>query len=102
LGTTDREVNVPHRVEDNVRLSRYEIKVDGRVVGIADYRVEDGVVVLPHTEVDPALRGTGLAAELIGAALDAIRAAGHRIDPQCWYVAHFVAEHPDYKDLLAP
>lgn len=93
---------MPHRVEDNVELSRYEIKDNGRVVGIADYRMEGGVVVVPHTEIEPALRGTGLAAELVGAALDAIRADGHLVVPQCSYVAHFVAEHPEYKDLLAP
>lgn len=93
---------MPHCVEDNVELSRYEIKDNGRVVGIAEYRVEADVVVLPHTEIEPDLRGRGLAAELVGAALDAIRAEGRHVDPQCWYVAHFVAEHPEYKDLLAP
>jgi len=93
---------VPHPVEDNVELSRYEIKDDGRVVGIADYRVQNGLVVLPHTEVDPARQGAGLGAELIQAALDAIRESGKRVVPQCSYVARFIAEHPDYEDLVAP
>jgi len=93
---------VPHPVEDNVELSRYEIKDDGRVVGVADYRVQDDLVVLPHTEVDPARQGAGLGAELIQAALDAIRERGQRVVPQCSYVADFIAEHPDYQDLVAP
>ena len=96
------EVAVPHPVDDNVELSRFEIKDDGRVVGIADYQVEDDRVLLPHTEVDPALRGSGLGAELIRAALDAIRDSGRGVVPQCSYVAHFIAEHPDYQDLVAP
>jgi predicted GNAT family acetyltransferase len=93
---------VPHPVEDNVELSRYEIKDDGRVVGVADYRVQDDLVVLHHTEVDPARQGAGLGAELIQAALDAIRERGQRVVPQCSYVADFIAEHPDYQDLVAP
>ena len=93
---------MPHPVEDNVELSRYEIKDDGRVVGIAEYRVENDLVVLPHTEVDPAWQGAGLGAELIRAALDAIREQGKRVVPQCSYVANFIADHPDYQDLVAP
>jgi predicted GNAT family acetyltransferase len=95
-------VVVPHRVEDNVELSRYEITDNGRVVGVADYRIEHNVVVLPHTEIDPALRGLGLGAELVRAALDAIRGDHRLVVPQCSYVATFIAEHPDYQDLLAP
>lgn len=93
---------MPHPVEDNVELSRYEIKDDGRVVGVADYRVQDDLVVLHHTEVDPARQGAGLGAELIQAALAAIRERGQRVVPQCSYVADFIAEHPDYQDLVAP
>jgi uncharacterized protein len=96
------EVAVPQTVDDNAELSRFEIKDHGRVVGVADYRVEGDRVVLPYTEVDPALRGSGLGAELIRAALDAIRDSGRGVVPQCSYVAHFIAEHPDYQDLVAP
>ncbi|HEX3564520.1 MAG TPA: GNAT family N-acetyltransferase [Acidimicrobiales bacterium] len=93
---------MPHPVEDNVELSRFEIKDDGQVVGIADYRVENDLVVLPHTEIDTDRQGAGLGAELIQAALDAIRERGKRVVPQCSYVAQFIAEHPDYQDLVAP
>jgi predicted GNAT family acetyltransferase len=95
-------VVVPHQVEDNAELSRYEMTDAGRLVGVADYRVERDVVVLPHTEIDPALRGLGLGAELVRAALDAIRGDDRLVVPQCSYVATFIAEHPDYQDLLAP
>ncbi len=99
---TEPEVVVPHRVQDNIELSRYEIFDEGRVVGVADYRIERDVVVLPHTEIDPALRGLGLGAELVRAALDAIRGNGLLVVPQCSFVATFIAEHPGYQDLLAP
>ena len=85
----------------NPDKSRYEVLIDGRVVGLADYHVQGDVVVFPHTEVDPSLRGRGLAAELVRTALDDVRATGRTVVPSCWYVAQFIDEHPEYGDLLA-
>ena len=81
--------------------SRYELVIDGRVLGIADYRVQDGVVVLPHTVIDPSRRGQGLGAVLVKAALDDIRHAGRTVVPTCWYVGQYIDEHPEERDLLA-
>jgi predicted GNAT family acetyltransferase len=81
--------------------SRYEIVVDGSVAGIAEYLDRGEVWVFHHTEIDAAQRGNGLGAELIQAALDDVRTRGLRIIPSCWYVAEFVEQHPDYRDLLA-
>lgn len=82
--------------------SRYELFVDGELAGIADYETGDsGVVVFPHTEIDPARRGRGLGSELVRAALDDARARGVAVDPRCWFVARFIDEHPEYRDLVA-
>lgn len=78
---------------------RYEVRSQGRVVGVADYRRVGDVVVLPHTEVDRSLRGQGVAARLVAFALDDVRAQGLRVDPQCWYVADYLDRHPEYADL---
>jgi predicted GNAT family acetyltransferase len=88
-------------VKDNADRSRYELFVDGRLAGIADYRIDGDVVVFPHTEIDPSLRGQGYGAVLVRGALDAVRPTGRTIVPQCWYVAQFIDEHPEYGDLLA-
>lgn len=90
-----------NEVRNNAEAGRYELVVDGRLAGVADYSVRGDVVVLPHTEIDPSRRGHGLGAELVRAALDDIRASGRTIVPSCWYVAQFVDENPDYRDLLA-
>jgi len=82
--------------------SRYEIVRDGRVVGIAEYVDRGDVLVFHHTEIDAALRGGGLGAELVRAALDDVRARGRHIVATCWYVAAFVDQHPEYADLLGP
>ncbi len=80
--------------------SRYELRIDGRVVGVADYRAEGGTLVFPHTEIDPAMRGRGLGARLVGAALDDVRARGGTVVPRCWFVARFIDDHPEYRSLV--
>jgi uncharacterized protein len=88
-------------VIDQAELHRYEIHVDGESYGFADYRVEGDVVVLPHTVVDPARRGQGLAAILIRHALDDIVASGRTVIPACSYVAAYIERHPEYRAAVA-
>ena len=89
------------RLEHNRASSRYEIYVDGTLAGIADYARRGNSLVFHHTEVDPRLRGRGLAAELVRFALDDVRSAGGVVMPTCWYVERFIDEHPEYQDVLA-
>lgn len=84
----------------NDSLSRYEIRQDGEFVGLADFFDDDGVRAFPHTEVDPAQRGHGLAGKLVGWALRDTRESGLKADPVCPYVATFIRRHPEYTDLL--
>jgi predicted GNAT family acetyltransferase len=88
-------------VRNNSERSRYELFVDGQLVGIADYRVTGETVVLPHTEIAPDRRGQGLGAVLVQAVLDDVRSSGRAVVPTCWYVAEFIDDHPEYRDLLA-
>jgi uncharacterized protein len=88
-------------VRHNPERSRFELVVDDLVVGVADYRVQDGTWIFPHTEIAPTHRGRGLGAELVQGALDDVRKAGGKVVPRCWYVAEFIDTHPDYADLLA-
>ena len=90
-----------HEIRRNDGASRYELYVDGEMVGIADYRVDGSTVVMPHTEIQPRRRGNGLGAILVKGALDDIRAAGRTVVPSCWYVREYVDEHPEEADLLA-
>ena len=88
-------------VRRNERQSRYEISLDGRLVGFADYRAEGDTMVFPHTEIEPSMRNEGLGAELVRGALDDVRARGGTVVAQCWYVTEFIDQHPRYADLLA-
>jgi predicted GNAT family acetyltransferase len=91
---------MPGDVRLNADRSRYELFVDDELVGIADYRLQGDVVVIPHTEIDRDKRGRGLGAVLVRGTLDEIKASGRTVVPQCWYVAEFIDEHPEYQALL--
>jgi hypothetical protein len=88
-------------VVDNPDRSRYELRNDGHLVGFTEYHERDGVLVFPHTVITDPKRGAGYGTTLVQGALDDVRARGRRIVAQCPFVARFVAEHPDYADLLA-
>jgi uncharacterized protein len=88
-------------VTNNVLRSRYEIAMEGSLVGEADYRVDGDKIVFFHTVIDPPRRGQGLGAELIRFALDDVRLAGRTVVPRCRFVAHFIDQNPGYADLLA-
>jgi uncharacterized protein len=88
----------PH-VVDRAERSRFEILLDERAVGFADYSVRDGVMTMPHTVVEPAYGGRGLGGTLVQAALDSAREQGLRVRPICSFVAAFIDDHPDYAEL---
>ena len=88
-------------VRHNEGAARYEIVVDDRLAGIADYRVDGDTVVFPHTEIDPPLRGRGLGERLVREALDDVRSSGRRVVPRCWFVQEFVDRNEEYGDLVA-
>jgi uncharacterized protein len=87
-------VDVPER-------GRFEVRVDGRVVGLASYHVEGGVMTLPHTEVDPSMGGRGIGTALVAGVLDAARERGLHVLPYCSFVRHYIQQHPETIDLVA-
>ncbi|WP_019145675.1 GNAT family N-acetyltransferase [Aeromicrobium massiliense] len=89
-------------IEHDETGQRYVIHVDGEQAGFTQARVEGDVVVMDHTVVDDAFSGQGMAAELVGAALQDVRASGRRVRPTCSYVRHYLDEHPELADLVEP
>jgi uncharacterized protein len=97
---TQQETDI--RVQHRADASRYELYVGDDLAGVADYwETSDGPLVFPHTEIDPSRRGQGLGAVLVRGALDDVRSRGRTVVPQCWYVAQFIREHPEYRELAA-
>jgi predicted GNAT family acetyltransferase len=87
-------------VQDNPDEQRYELLVDGSLLGSLQYRARPGAVALIHTEVSPSLEGRGLGARLVTGALDDIRARGLQVVPICPFVRAYIRRHPDDADLV--
>lgn len=85
---------------DNHNASRYELRKGAALVAWIDYRLQDGLVVLTHTEVDGAIEGKGLGSRVAGRALDEVRKRGLKVRPACDFVARFIGRNPAYADLL--
>ena len=79
-------------VSDNREASRFEI-VDGRHVSFLSYRRTPTTLTLVHTEVPEALRGRGLGATLVQAALDAGRHDGLQIIVECPFAKAYLQKH---------
>ncbi|WP_326635060.1 N-acetyltransferase [Nonomuraea fuscirosea] len=91
---------MPMEIVDNTTENRFEILLDGKVAGFADYRLLPTKVVFTHTEVLPAYEGQGLAGKLVGQALQMSADTGLRVVPLCPYVAEYIERHPEFKDLV--
>jgi uncharacterized protein len=87
-------------VRDVPERNRFEIDVDGEVVGFVQYQRADGTIAFVHTEIDPVHEGAGLGGALVAAALDESRRQGARVLPFCPFVRSYLQHHPEYADLV--
>jgi uncharacterized protein len=87
-------------VADAPERERFEVSLDGDVVGFTTYHRGARALALIHTEVDPAHEGQGLAGKLIAGALDSARAEGVMVLPFCPFVRAFIEKHNEYVDLV--
>lgn len=89
-------------VHNNESERRYELKLAGRVVGVAEYRPAGKSLMFTHTEVEEGHEGQGLGSTLVRAALDDARAQKVDVVPMCPFVAAFIREHSEYLELVQP
>jgi predicted GNAT family acetyltransferase len=81
----------------------FYIDRDGRRVAEQVYRRSDPKhVVIVHTEVDPSLRGFGVARRLLDALVAWARSTGTRVAATCPYAARQFAEDSSIRDVFDP
>ena len=106
-GTDELEAAGGGRVEDAEvvdvpEANRYELRVEGRLVGLAAYRRRDGCIAFTHTEVDENCEGRGFGSRLAAGALDDAARQQLEVVPLCPFIAHYIERHPQYEALVAP
>jgi hypothetical protein len=89
-----------NKVRDNKSRQRFELDVNG-AMAFANYRLTPDAVIITHTETPAALRGRGIASELVKGALEMIRADGLKVVAGCGFVVDYLQKHPEYADLEA-
>ena len=81
-------------VHRNDVTHRYEIRVGDVLAGYTMYRIDsDGRLHFPHTEVDPAFRGRGIAQELVSRAMADVAQRGETVVPHCPVVAGYLRKN---------
>jgi predicted GNAT family acetyltransferase len=95
-------VAVAERIEvaDAPERERYELSVDGEVVGFTSYRARPGLIAVLHTEVDEHFQGRGLGDRLIRGALEDARARDLEVLPFCPFVRVFIERHREFETLV--
>lgn len=88
------------RIEDVPEASRYEMRLEGELIGILDYLVDEGNRVLTYVEVEPRYGGNGLGGRLTEAALNDCRERGLTVTPECPFIVRYIREHPEHHDLV--
>jgi uncharacterized protein len=80
----------------------FVIERDGRRLAEMTYTVAGSRVIIDHTDVDEALRGTGAGRKLVEASVQWARAQKVTLLPLCPFARSVFDKTPDYADVLAP
>ncbi len=88
-------------VEHDPGSHRFTVPVASGIAVLSYTPAGPGVLELYSTFVPAADRGKGVAGRLVEAAVGYARSEGLRIIPSCWYVAHWIQQHPEHADLLS-
>jgi hypothetical protein len=104
MAAKDRRFTFGTEMEDhlinNRSLSRYELPISDGAAALVYYTIEDGRVVLRHTDVPFEFSGQGYGTRLARAVFDKLRSEGARVIASCPFMALFVARNPQYASLL--
>ncbi|WP_407156615.1 GNAT family N-acetyltransferase [Bradyrhizobium sp. STM 3557] len=87
-------------VRDNPAMSRFEMPLGNGALAVTYYKIEDGRVVLLHTEVPHELSGLGYGSRLAHGVFEAMRHGGKRVIAKCPFMSSYAARHPEYGALL--
>ena len=79
----------------------FVLERDGKRLAELTYSVAGSRVIIDHTQVDDSLRGQGVGAKLVRAAVDWARAENARLMPLCPYAKSVFEKTPSYADVLA-
>ncbi|MBP1757771.1 MAG: hypothetical protein H6Q61_20 [Firmicutes bacterium] len=78
----------------------FAVDETGRLIAEVTFPVRNGLANISHTFVDDSLRGQGVAALLMEAAVNSIRERKLKAKLTCSYAIKWFEGHPEHYDLL--
>lgn len=81
-------------VTDQTEQSRFVYTEDGAEAELA-YQVQDGRLILAHTEVPEQLGGRGVGGKLVQAVVDRAAASGETVAPYCPFTRSWLERNPE-------
>lgn len=94
MGDDQPMPGAPGEVTDNKALGRYELVENGHIA-FAEYHLEMGRIIFPHTVVPPEIGGRGVGSRLVAGALADARKRGLEVEAPCSFVAAYMRRNPD-------
>jgi predicted GNAT family acetyltransferase len=86
--------DAPVQVIRNDAEGQYEIRVGDQLAGFSRFEPDRrGRLVFPHTQIDPAFAGQGLASRLVGTAMADVASRGETVVPLCPFVVKYLRGH---------
>ncbi|MBU3920380.1 MAG: N-acetyltransferase, partial [Alphaproteobacteria bacterium] len=80
---------------------RYLTTLDGHTAEMTYSKAGATRLIIDHTGVPDALRGTGAGQALVKRAVEDARAAGTKIIPLCPFAKAQIGKHVEWQDVLA-
>lgn len=87
-------------VQDNARLSRFELYVDGENAGHLQYEARQGQVWLLHTIIEQRFRRSRLDTYFLGHVLENLHKRRLAVMPFCPMVRGYLVGHPQLAALI--
>lgn len=89
------------KVSENVEQRRFELPINGEALAAAYYRLDNGRIVLVHTEVPAEFSGQGIASLLAQGTFELLRQSGRKAVLRCPFMSRFFVKHPEYANIVA-
>jgi predicted GNAT family acetyltransferase len=83
----------------NKEEKRFVIYAEGKEVYVK-FEIKNNKMDLDHTYTNPELRGKGLAALVVRAALQFAKGNNLKVIPTCSYVRSFISKNEEYQELV--
>ena len=74
--------------------------LSGGIAAFCRLRIYDGIAHVNPIVVDEALRGQGVAAQMMERIARSLRETGRKAIPTCSYAKKWFGQHPEYADVL--